>query len=196
MTDIAQYLENLRSPNRFKRYEACEELRVTDSLPEHALLALEEATKDPDPSVADAARRALLIHRPPPTPVQPSSHPGTSVAESTSPPSFSQDLPQRPNQPQMPSVQIPSSSPYSPEYVFALEKRIMYLEGEIATLRQGVENAFRQSAAVSSNLPNTAIISPSFLSRAFAVWGHLFVAQLIITIPIYCIIYLLTSSGY
>jgi len=46
-----------------------------------------------------------------------------------------------------------------PEYVAYLEQRILALE---------------------ARLPQTKLVSPSFLSRAFAVWGHYFVAQLII----------------
>lgn len=67
MTDIDKYVENLKSPNKDKRYEASEELRVADFLPDYALLALEQATKDPDPNVAETASRALRMHRPPPS---------------------------------------------------------------------------------------------------------------------------------
>jgi len=44
-------------------------------------------------------------------------------------------------------------------------------------------------------IPNSNIISPNFLSRAFAVWGHYFVAQLIIAIPIYIIFILFSLSA-
>jgi hypothetical protein len=64
MADVDKYVENLKSPNNDKLYEACEELRVADFLPEYALFALEQATKDPDPDVAETASRALRIHRP------------------------------------------------------------------------------------------------------------------------------------
>lgn len=46
-----------------------------------------------------------------------------------------------------------------PQYVAYLEQRIVALE---------------------ARLPQTKLVSPSFMSRAFAVWGHMFVAQLII----------------
>ncbi len=36
--------------------------------------------------------------------------------------------------------------------------------------------------ALESRLPNTSIVAPSFMKRAFAVWGHQFVANLIIGI--------------
>ena len=67
MSDIGRQLERLKSPNKDTRYEACEELRVAESLSEEAFTALESAAKDEDALVADAARRALLTHRPPPS---------------------------------------------------------------------------------------------------------------------------------
>ena len=66
MSDIDRYLARLRSPNKDARYEACEELRVAENIPPEAFTALELAAKDEDALVADAARRALLTHRPPP----------------------------------------------------------------------------------------------------------------------------------
>ena len=66
MNQLEKAIRDLNSPNKNTRYEACEELRVTARLPDSALAALESATQDPDPLVADAARRALAIHRPPP----------------------------------------------------------------------------------------------------------------------------------
>ncbi len=66
MSDIGIQLERLNSPNKDTRYEACEELRVAESLPQEAITALELPAKDQDTLVADAARRALLTHRPPP----------------------------------------------------------------------------------------------------------------------------------
>jgi predicted RNA-binding Zn-ribbon protein involved in translation (DUF1610 family) len=67
MSDIGRQLERLKSPNRNTRYDACEELRIAESLPPEAFTALELAEKDGDAIVADAARRALLTHRPPPS---------------------------------------------------------------------------------------------------------------------------------
>ncbi len=36
--------------------------------------------------------------------------------------------------------------------------------------------------ALEMRLPNTSLVSPSFMKRAFAVWGHQFVASMIIGI--------------
>ena len=64
MGDVEKWIAQLTSSNSSIRYEACEELPVAQSLPEHALGALELATSDPDPQVADAAKRALTTHTP------------------------------------------------------------------------------------------------------------------------------------
>lgn len=52
-----------------------------------------------------------------------------------------------------------------PQYVAYLEQRIAALEA-------------RSHSAV----PNTKIVAPGFLTRAFAIWGHYFVAQFLIGI--------------
>ena len=41
-------------------------------------------------------------------------------------------------------------------------------------------------------LPRTQILSPKFMTRAFAVWGHTIVAQLAIAVPI-CVIFFLIA---
>jgi hypothetical protein len=79
MNKIEKTIGNLNSSNKNTRYEACEELSTAGSLPESAIIALESATNDPDPLVADAARRALAIHKPSPPTEEPLS--------------FSRDLP-------------------------------------------------------------------------------------------------------
>jgi len=68
MSDIQHLIKMLQSDNHNKRYDACEELRVLPSLPPEALEALRLATNDPNPSVADAAQRAIAIHTPQLTP--------------------------------------------------------------------------------------------------------------------------------
>ena len=61
------------------------------------------------------------------------------------------------------------------EHVIAMEKRIIWLENQI--------EQFKNNPSTTTNL-----MSPSFLSRAFAVWGHFMVAQLLIFIPLYCLL--------
>jgi len=65
MSDIQSVIKMLQSDNHNKRYDACEELRVLvlrEALPQEAIHALNFATNDPNPDVADAAQRALSFH--------------------------------------------------------------------------------------------------------------------------------------
>jgi hypothetical protein len=63
------------------------------------------------------------------------------------------------------------------EHVAALERRIVWLEDKIQQFE--------------GKIPTTNLISSNFLYRAFAVWGHMVVAQLLIVIPLYCLLALL-----
>ena len=166
MSNIQDLLKMLQSDNANTRYDACEQLRVMPSISENALAALRNATRDTNADVADAATRALAVHGAMPTP-----------------------SPQEANVPIPTKTSVPMStgSTNPPEYIFALEKRLMLVEAELQRMNDSINQA--------TKLPDTALFSPSFLSRAFAVWGHALVAQLIIAIPIYCLIFLLASSG-
>lgn len=63
MPEISYLVKILQDKSHKNRYEACEELRVSKlPLPQEAIDALIIATKDTDPDVADAARRALALH--------------------------------------------------------------------------------------------------------------------------------------
>lgn len=62
MADIDQLIQDLKSHNSSKRYEACEELRVASTIPEEAISVLREVTLDPNPDVADASQQALNLH--------------------------------------------------------------------------------------------------------------------------------------
>ena len=84
-----------------------------------------------------------------------------------------------------------SSSPNSQQYILALEKRVMYLEVEIERL-----NRIASDVPATSELPDTEVISPNFFLRAFAIWGHYFVAQLIIAVLIYGLIFFITLPSY
>jgi hypothetical protein len=90
----------------------------------------------------------------------------------------------------------PSSSlGNSAEYVTTLESRIVQLEEQISKFEKQISSQQTSISNVSQRLPNTDLLSPSFLRRAFTVWGHMFVAQLLIAIPIYCLIFLLAGIG-
>jgi len=67
----------------------------------------------------------------------------------------------------------------------ALEKAMV----EIETLKSEV-NRLKSSSDLEQRLPRTNLLSHSFLTRAFTVLGHYFVASLIIVIPIYILIFI------
>jgi hypothetical protein len=73
-------------------------------------------------------------------------------------------------------------------YLDSIEKRVLTLERENQALQDQKEvlNRYIQELGgdVQKNLPKTSLLSSNFLMRAFTVWGHYFVAQLIISIPI------------
>ena len=84
---------------------------------------------------------------------------------------------------------LPATDPIS-----VLEKRIASLESEINRISGEVNRANAFSAGAlerGKRIPDSNIVSDSFLKRAFAVWGHNFVAQLIISIPIYILYFIL-----
>ena len=72
------------------------------------------------------------------------------------------------------------------EYLGVLEARIKTLENENKQLAvsspQAPVDGNLISRYVARVLPQTALLSPGFLKRSFAVWGHFFVANLIITV--------------
>ncbi|MEW6092377.1 MAG: hypothetical protein AB1531_00280 [Chloroflexota bacterium] len=88
-------------------------------------------------------------------------------------------------------------------YLDSLEKRIQTLERENQSLVSQKESLTRYIQELGGDaqkmLPKTSLLSPSFLQRAFTVWGHNFVAQMIISIPILCIyfiaIYMMIQQG-
>lgn len=68
----------------------------------------------------------------------------------------------------------------------------MYSDQDIANLVARVQQLEAQAMArQNTNLPNIKLVSPNFLSRAFAVWGHFFVANLLISIAVSCLFVLL-----
>ena len=63
MSDIQVLIKMLQSNDANKRYDACEELRVSRFLNTEALEALQVTATDENPEVADAARRAIELHK-------------------------------------------------------------------------------------------------------------------------------------
>jgi hypothetical protein len=74
-------------------------------------------------------------------------------------------------------------------YLSGLEERVKCLEEENSRLRAnpgggGSVDERTIAKLVATFLPLTNIVHPSFLKRAFAVWGHFFVANFIISLPL------------
>ena len=62
MADIQHLMQMLQSEYSTERYDACEKLRMSPSLPPEAIQALRSATSDANPKVAEAAQRAIMRH--------------------------------------------------------------------------------------------------------------------------------------
>ena len=62
------------------------------------------------------------------------------------------------------------------ESIDNLNKEIRFLKTKVARL---------ESRLYRPHIPNTSLLDESFLKRAFAVWGHYVVAQLIIFIILF-----------
>jgi len=71
-----------------------------------------------------------------------------------------------------------------------LLRRINELQSQIKVLEERVVSTERRQSML-PDIPQTALLSPSFLTRAFAVLGHYMVAGLIITIPIYIVMFII-----
>ncbi|HMB25349.1 MAG: hypothetical protein ACM33V_08725 [Chloroflexota bacterium] len=91
------------------------------------------------------------------------------------------------------------------EYIGDLEQRIKNLEEENQKLRLAPPAA--NSAPVEKEtiaryvaqfMPQTNILHPNFLTRAFAIWGHYFVVQFIISIVLsilYCLLFVVIGGS-
>lgn len=84
-----------------------------------------------------------------------------------------------------------TSSGVSPDYIIAVEKRMLHLENQIQQLEKLIAQQETIINSLNMKIPNTSLISPKFISRAFAAWGHVIAAQLMITIPLYFLIFFL-----
>lgn len=176
------------------RYEACELLRVSESITdEDAALLRAVAESDKKADIREAASDALALHRPLAAPVQAQVIPAPQVVAEQSSTNVQAASTAAYSPPAFTIPPMPSAPLNSPEYISALEKRVLVLEVELSRARGAPAQApVRQAtfATVTEQEIKTALVSPSFLTRAFAVWGHFFVAQLLIAIPIYFIIFL------
>ena len=63
----------------------------------------------------------------------------------------------------------------------------MYSDQDIANLVARVQQLEMQNATRPISSSNLKLLAPNFLTRAFAVWGHFFVANLLIGIALSCV---------
>jgi len=75
------------------------------------------------------------------------------------------------------------------DYLTEMETRLVTLESQNTALRNALgqvkHRAEAQTFKTERGLPETGLVSDSFFIRAFTVWGHYFVASLIIGIPMF-----------
>ena len=83
----------------------------------------------------------------------------------------------------------------TPKQFRELERRVSRLEVTLNSLEQTLQRLEKDVKYDRSRpvLPESNLFSDSFMTRAFAIWGHLFIANLIITVPFYCLLFLLSS---
>ncbi len=91
-------------------------------------------------------------------------------------------------------------------YLPAQDERITALETLNRQLRDKMEKSpinheqiiDEIDDAIDDALPNSSIFSHNFLTRAFAIWGHYFVAQLmigLIVLAVYLVIFVVILGG-
>ena len=66
-------------------------------------------------------------------------------------------------------------------YLDAMENRVKILEGQNDYLRRSISKLGQDTPKA---LPETGLLSHSFFKRAFTVWGHYFIVQLLISLVI------------
>ena len=72
----------------------------------------------------------------------------------------------------------------------AIQIQLGQLYFQIVQLQEKLQTQAVEIAELQDRLPDSNIISPKFLNRAFAVWGHYVVAGFIIAIPFICLAFL------
>ena len=65
----------------------------------------------------------------------------------------------------------------------AIQIQLGQLNSKIVQLQEKLQTQAIEIAELQDRIPDSNIISPKFINRAFAVWGHYVVAGFIITIP-------------
>jgi hypothetical protein len=69
----------------------------------------------------------------------------------------------------------------------AMQLQLGQLNSQIEQLQEQLWAQAIEIIELQERIPDSNIISPKFLNRAFAVWGHYVVAGFIIAIPFICL---------
>lgn len=69
----------------------------------------------------------------------------------------------------------------------AMQLQLGQLNSQIEQLTEQFQAQAIEIIELQERIPDSNIISPKFLNRAFAVWGHYVVAGFIIAIPFICL---------
>jgi hypothetical protein len=69
----------------------------------------------------------------------------------------------------------------------AMQLQLGQLNSQIEQLTEQLQAQTIEIIELQERIPDSNIISPKFLNRAFAVWGHYVVAGFIIAIPFICL---------
>jgi len=86
-------------------------------------------------------------------------------------------------------MKIPGKDHFRKEFFMSDTDMRQELDGALASLQalqSRVAELERNSGT--ARIPQTSLLSESFLKRAFTIWGHNFVAGIIIAIPIWLVI--------
>ena len=77
-------------------------------------------------------------------------------------------------------------------YLTQLENRIVEVESENKSSRETIEHMASENKALADFIreviPKTTLFSRSFMLRAFTVWWHYFIAQLLIAVGIFVLV--------
>lgn len=74
-----------------------------------------------------------------------------------------------------------------PDSADSIDVSLERLSMKLELLEDQLSAQSKEIVALRDKIPNTNIISPKFLNRAFAVWGHYVAAGFIIAIPFICL---------
>jgi len=85
-------------------------------------------------------------------------------------------------------------------YLTQLENRVTLAESDNKTQREVVEHMAGENKALADfireTIPKTTLFSRSFMLRAFTVWWHYFVAQLIIALGVFILVMVISLLAF